>query len=678
MRTVTSANPVLAPRTGPAPGPLSPVERAALRAACDAFFPALVPEGGDDAALFALDARAVGVAEAVESALGTLRAEPLGELSALLRLLERPASMLALAKRARPFHALSALERGRVLRRMAMSPIPKLRTGYQALKRLSSFLAYAGLDEARRNPTWPRIGYVPSADPPACAPALRITPIAAPTVLECDACVIGSGAGGGVVAAALAAAGRAVVVLEAGPGDQAPDFDQREATGFARLYLEGGLSASRDLAVAVFAGACTGGGTSVNWQTCLRTPDDVRAEWAERSGCEALAGAAFDAALDQVSARIGAGTDESVMNANNAPIERGCAALGWSCTTLPRNARGCDPAQCGHCTFGCRAGGKQSTAVTFLADAQRQADARIVAGCRARRVTIEHGRATGVEAVTVDGHAVTVRARCVVVAAGSIGSPALLLRSGLTLPAIGRNLYLHPTAGIAARYPEPVRSWEGPPQTRMSGEFAHAFGGYGFRLESAPAHPGLMALALPWFDARSHRRAMQDAARTSTLIALTRDRRGGRVTIDREGRPVIRYRPGRQERELLRRGIVAAARVHVAAGAERVVALHESDRGFDVAGKTAAELERCLERVGRAAVDRNRAPVFSAHQMGSCRMGRDPASAVCDETGNVFGVRGLYVADASAFPASSGVNPMLTVLALAHLLAGRIVAQTSS
>jgi choline dehydrogenase-like flavoprotein len=148
------------------------------------------------------------------------------------------------------------------------------------------------------------------------------------------------------------------------------------------------------------------------------------------------------------------------------------------------------------------------------------------------------------------------------------------------------------------------------------------------------------------------------------------------VTIDREGRPVIRYRPGAQERELLRRGIVAAARVHVAAGAERVNTLHERDHGFDVAGKASADIERCLDQLGRAAVDRNWAPIFSAHQMGTCRIGRDPRDAACDETGNVFGVRGLYVADASAFPASSGVNPMISILALARLLASRIVAQT--
>ncbi len=138
---------------------------------------------------------------------------------------------------------------------------------------------------------------------------------------------------------------------------------------------------------------------------------------------------------------------------------------------------------------------------------------------------------------------------------------------------------------------------------------------------------------------------------------------------------MIRYRPGAQERALLRRGVVTAARIHAAAGAERILALHERNVAFDVAGKSRPELERCLERLGTGAIDRNWSPVFSAHQMGTCRIGRDPATAVCDETGKVFGVRGLYVADASAFPASSGVNPMLSILALARILAAQIVGQ---
>jgi choline dehydrogenase-like flavoprotein len=66
--------------------------------------------------------------------------------------------------------------------------------------------------------------------------------------------------------------------------------------------------------------------------------------------------------------------------------------------------------------------------------------------------------------------------------------------------------------------------------------------------------------------------------------------------------------------------------------------------------------------------------LFSAHQMSSCRIGQGPATSVADPDGQVHGVRGLYVTDASAFPNASGVNPMLTVMALARRTASRIVA----
>src|SRR5204863_7800979 len=114
------------------------------------------------------------------------------------------------------------------------------------------------------------------SQPSPRAAALDITSIPGPMTFDADVCVVGSGAGGGVAAAVLAANGFNVVVLEAGPALQAPDFEQRELEGTQNLYLDSGLTASRDLGVAILAGACLGGGTPVNWQTSLRTPDNIR------------------------------------------------------------------------------------------------------------------------------------------------------------------------------------------------------------------------------------------------------------------------------------------------------------------------------------------------------------------------------------------------------------------
>lgn len=513
---------------------------------------------------------------------------------------------------------------------------------------------------------------------PAARPKLlRLTRIEQNTTLDCDACVVGSGAGGGVVAAELAAAGMSVVVLEAGPGDQADDFAQRELEGTQRLYHGAGLTATRDAAISILAGRCLGGGTAINWQTSLRTPEYVRDEWSERSGCDVFRSEAFSSALDDAAARVGASTSESEVNENNACLERGCATLGYQHERIARNARGCDAAQCGYCTFGCRLGGKQSTTVTYLRDAQRLCGAVVVPDCWAQRVVIGGGRVAGVEAKVVASSGarvdLTVRATCVVVSAGGLESPALLQRSGLDCPELGRNLFLHPTTAVAGLYDERVQPWHGPPQTVLSGELARIDGDYGVRLETAPAHPGLLGFAAPWTSARAYRRLMQRAAELSAIIVLARDRTGGVVRARRDGSVSIRYRPGRSECALLARGIASAVRVHVAAGAREVHTLHTRGLSFAPTGaKSGHDLDRFCDRILAERVDGNWVVLFSAHQMGTCRMGRDPRTAVCDESGEVFGVRGLYIADASAFPGSSGVNPMITVMALAQCIARRI------
>ena len=256
-----------------------------------------------------------------------------------------------------------------------------------------------------------------------------------------------------------------------------------------------------------------------------------------------------------------------------------------------------------------------------------------------------------------------------VVAAGAVESPALLLRSGVTHDHLGRNLFLHPTTAVAGQYDEPVRGWIGAPQTVLCDEFGQRRGNYGFRLETAPVHPGLLALAEPWYGGRDHRSKMQHASHVGAVIVLARDRASGRVSVDRDGRAMIDYAPGRLERLMLQDGIAAAAMVHWAAGATEIHALHTRDHTFRRrAGGRQDDIQAYCRELVTQPVHANRCALFSAHQMGTCRMGADRHASVCDERGQVRGVPGLYVADASLFPASSGVNPMLTIMALAHMV----------
>jgi choline dehydrogenase-like flavoprotein len=169
---------------------------------------------------------------------------------------------------------------------------------------------------------------------------------------------------------------------------------------------------------------------------------------------------------------------------------------------------------------------------------------------------------------------------------------------------------------------------------------------------------------------------MQNAAHRALLIVLVRDRSTGTVSVDRAGRPVIDYTPGRGEVAMLREGMAQTARILHAAGAKGVQTIHtrpltvgecsEDSRKFP-------DVDALCAAIGESRVTGNYLGLFTAHQMGTCRMGRDASSAVCDARGEVFGVRGLFIGDASAFPGSSGVNPMVTIMAMAHHTARRIV-----
>jgi choline dehydrogenase-like flavoprotein len=327
--------------------------------------------------------------------------------------------------------------------------------------------------------------------------------------------------------------------------------------------------------------------------------------------------------------------------------------------------------ECGFCGYGCRRGAKNSTATTYLADAV-QRGSRIVAHCVVQRVLIERGHATGVEAVTrsPDGKAValTVRAKVVVVAAGAINTPGVLRRSGLVNVSIGRGLHLHPVTALGAVFPERVDPWAGALQARYSDEFANMDGdGYGCRFETGPVHFALAASGFGWESALRHRADVARLAHTMVGGVLLRDRDAGRVVVGSDGRPRAHYEISRGDTRRMRRGLLAVAEILAAAGAEEIFSLHTPPvRVAPSRGGWRDELRSGMDRSGYRHA---RMTYISFHQMGSARIGRDPATSVVDGRGQTHEIEGLYVADGSAFPTSSGVNPMLTIMAVADHVA---------
>jgi choline dehydrogenase-like flavoprotein len=674
-------------------------ERATLAAIAGTFVP------GPDAAR-----RGDLIAEALASA-----ADPdqVAQLRLVLRAMETPLANALLGGGWRGLSRMDPAQREAYLRAWGTSAIAQRRTAYQALRRLSTFLAYAdpdgpdGPDGARSaNPRHAAIGYQPERPPISLDPT-PIVPLALPfetgdpaepMTLEADVVIVGSGAGGGVVAADLAAAGRSVVVLEAGPFVDEATMPTDELDAYVRLYLERGLLATWDASVTFLAGSAVGGGTLVNWMTTIPAPVEVRDAWRADHGLDGLAdGETWSSDVESVEAELGV-AETTYRPPKDEAILRGAQALGWEAGPIRRNGSGCD--DCGSCPFGCRRGSKRSGIRVHLATAAAHG-ARIVPRVRVTRVLVEGGRAVGVEGHALvpdpvtgepipDGTAprgvrvrtLRVHAPQVVVAAGALRTPAVLEGSGLDHPAIGRHLRVHPVTGALTRQPAPVELWRGPMQAARSLEFsAAAPGRQGYVIESAPGHPGLLALAVPWESATAHAQLMADIRHLGAFIAVTRDGGAGRVRLTRHGRVRVDYALDATGVATLRHAAVSCARLARASDAIDIV-IPGIRPAWSRGPVDDAAFGRFLDEVEAFDFRPNHGSIFSAHQMGTARMGADPRDHACDPSGRVrVGPRddrvvgGLYVADTSLFPTALGVNPMLTVMVLARRVARTILAE---
>jgi hypothetical protein len=558
----------------------------------------------------------------------------------------------------------------RVLQDWAGSALAKRRGAFQALRKAVGFF-YVMLPGAggSASPAWERMSYPGpvGVQKPHSRRTLNVIVPDGDETISCEVCVIGSGAGGGTAAAVLAAAGKDVVILEAGSYYDDADFDGSELNGFQRLYAEAGFAATVDHSVGLLAGECVGGGTVVNYCTSFRTPDDVRAEWAA-AGLPWISKQEYSASLDAVCTRLSVNLEHNKVSAREQLLERGLQALGWHVDRMPRNVAGCDQGKvCGACGYGCALGAKQSAVKTWLADAQSHG-ARLIAETRAQVVRIAAGKACGVLAITKRGHRVHVKCKAVIVACGSIHTPALLLRSGLRNPHIGQHLHLHPVSNIAGVFAEEIRPWEGTMQAVYSDEHRFMDGNYGVKYETTALQPVIAVAAFPWQDPQQFRSLLGKLSHISAIGVLLRDRDGGSVTIDREGHPVTRYSLSEFDRNHLRQGFIGAAQILEAAGAQLIFSPHARYCSYQPGRR--GSIESFAADMDAAGWANGQVALFSFHIMGSARLGSSPKDSVAHPDGETWEAKNLYVMDAAAFPGSSGVNPMITIEAMAHRNAG--------
>jgi choline dehydrogenase-like flavoprotein len=474
--------------------------------------------------------------------------------------------------------------------------------------------------------------------------------------VRADVCVIGAGAGGAVVAKELAEGGASVVVLEEGDRFSTDDFTARPRDMTRLLYRDAGQTATLgNVPVVLPLGKAIGGTTLINSATCFRTPPPVLEAWASDRGLEGLSPHELDPFFRRVERELNVvQVPEHLAGRNALVVKRGADALGWSGDFIYRNVRGCVGS--GVCNWGCPTSAKQHVGITYVPRAWA-AGATTYTATRATRIDVAGGRARAVEAHTAGGARLRVDCDTVVVACGAIATPLFLARQGLGGESghLGRNLTLHPATGVRALFDEVVDMSVGVPQSYYIDEFASE----GIMFEGAAGPPDYMAMSLP-FTGERHRELMLRYRNLSQFGIMVSDHDSRGMVRQRLGLTQILYDLGPRDLAAFRRGIGALCELYFAAGArvvyppvERVAELRDGD----------------LEPLRRAEVRPRDLTLAAFHPLGTARADARSDRGVVDGDLKLHGLDGVHIADGSVVPSSIGVNPQITIMALATRLA---------
>ena len=495
--------------------------------------------------------------------------------------------------------------------------------------------------------------------------------------VECDVVIIGSGAGGGVAAEIFSRSGLNVVILEEGPLKTASDFNMKEADAYAELYQEVAGRQTLDQAIQILQGRAVGGSTTVNWTSSFRTPEQTLSYWQSEFGVTALNKEKLAPWFDWAEKRLSISPWLVPPNRNNQLLADGAEQLGWSYQEIPRNVKGC--ANLGYCGTGCPLDAKQSMLVTCIPEAL-QRGARLFTRARANKLLRNNETVTQVEVVPMDslGQAKTsgsfkVIAKHVVLAAGAIGSPGVLLRSGFSEinPLIGKRTFLHPVTASIAVMEQPVNGYQGAPQSIYSDQFLWrdgVSGELGYKLEVPPIHP-VLASTLLKHHGEAHFELLKDFTHLQVNLALLRDgfnpdSRGGQVKLDKFSYPRLDYSISKSLWRGLKHAMLSMTENQFAAGAKAVMPLHMD-------AQKVSSWKAVKKQIENLPVEPVRWQIMSAHVMGGCGIGKQGKS-VCDELGQVHGFDNLSVLDGSLFPTSLGVNPQLSIYAIVAKLAATL------
>lgn len=652
----------------------------------------------------------------------SLSKKTIGDINLLLTILGTRAGTLLLTGHVSPFATLDRKSREAAISRWAFMPLSMMQKAAAGFKGLSLIVYYRF-----HQPAWEAVGYLdgPAADWKEANEAekeeshypykfeneyIATQSVEHEVVLDTDVLIIGSGSGGGVAASYLAQRGLRVLVADKGTYMRPNDIKGREDQGYPDMYEGEGLLPTEDGSVNVLAGSTFGGGTTVNWSASLKPRHYARESWANVHGLPYYRSPLFTDDLNAVCHRMGCSTHAIKHNVANSLLALGAQRAGQPVEAVPQNSGG-HVHYCGKCQLGCISGHKQGGVVTWLKDAAESGNGAFVVNCSIERILFDETKRKAIGALAIiDGRKVTIRAnRAVVVSAGSINTPAILLRSPELKynKQIGQHLHLHPTTTVTGFYDFPVKPWEGSLLTMVSNaaELVDP-AGWGCKIEVIASSPSIHAAFTNFENAEAHKADMLRYAHSFELIVICRDRDGGSVFVDPEGNARMNYTISKHDQQSLLQGVLRACDIHMMAGASKIGTVQTGVAPFKPSlnsqyspqaspvlpestslPSTSTPVEAVARNLSdpdyvkwKAQVEKASAAPYwmatgSAHQMGSCRLGSSPKTSALDPEGRVWGTKNLWVADASTLCEASGVNPMITTMATARGIARNVATE---
>ncbi len=484
-------------------------------------------------------------------------------------------------------------------------------------------------------------------------------------IFSADVCVIGSGAGGAVAAYELAAAGFSVIIVEEGGYYTTRDYDGKPLNNLKTMWRDGGSTVTFGIPpISLPTGKCVGGTTAINSATCFRTPEHIIAQWKNNLHVDME----YDRIVphfEKVEKMINVTELSWDVLGNCAKIvKRGADALGLHCKPLKHNVRNCKG--CGTCQFGCVEGAKQSTEISYIPKAL-QHDALLLTHCKAEKIVFKGARAVSVECTVIAPHNkriahCTVKSKIVISACGTMFTPLLLKNSGIRNTHIGKHLQLHPCSRVVALMDEEVNGWIGVSQ----GAYIDDFADEGIMLEGIFVHPSILTASLPGIG-KSFFELAQQFPNIAAFGVMVHDTTEGFVFSSLH-MPLAWYMMNAHDIHTLKNGIAYCAEIFLAAGARKVFT--------PIVPFSVIESMEKITQLKAATLKRGHIPeVFAFHPLGTCRMAGNSNLGVVNSAGKCYGTENLYIADGSIVPTSLGVNPQLTIMALATKISHYVMEQ---